>query len=1109
MSHLPTGTVTFLFTDVEGHTKLWGQYPEAMKEALARHDALLRNAIEAREGYVFTTAGDAFCAAFATAPEALEAALDAQLALAGESWGETGPLRVRMGLHTGRAEERDGDYFGSSVIRTGRLMSIGSGGQVLVSLATEELIRDHLPEGVHLQDLGDHRLKDLTRPEHVFQLVAADLDDDFPTLKSLDAFPNNLPIQLTNFIGRTTEIAEVKGLLDTARFITFTGPGGTGKTRLSLQVAADVLDAFADGVWWVELAPLTMPDLVPQAVMTVLGLQEQPGSAALATLTDYLRDKDLLLILDNCEHLVEACAQLADALLRACPTLRLLASSREALGMAGEQTFPVAPLSLPEREHLPPIETLTQYETVQLFIDRAVAVQPRFKVTNENAASLASVCHHLDGIPLAIELAAVRVKVLSVEQIDARLNTRFKLLTGGSRTAAPRQQTLRAAIDWSYDLLSEAEGVVLGRLSVFAGGWTLEAAETVCADDRIEAYEVLDLLTGLVDKSLVQVIEPEAQGEEMRYRFLETIRQYARDKLKEADEEKHLRDRHLRFFLALGEKVEGAMEGADAREQRRRLKMDLDNLRSGLEWGLEEQGDPQEGARLAGALWRRWIQWEYVSEGRGWMEKAMEGSDGAPAKVRAKIIGGAGRLAFVQGDFIAGTPRMEKSREMYRDLDDKKGVADVTRSLGWAALNQHSLGSAIAHFEESLAQYREVEDQPNVNRVLGDLAEAAMMGGDLAYGRSLAEELLSTSREMEDQRGIIRALGLLGEMALQQSDYAAASRYFEEVVQIRREVDDKEGIARGLGELAKVAVQQGACIKAHNLLAESLAFFREQGSHKAEIVKLLFEMGDLALAQGDYARARELLSEGGEIDRQTDRTWNRVWTKLAIGEVSFAEGDLDTARTLYEESQAIARKMGNKWALAWGYRGLGWLAATQGDYEVARKLHGACLTLLRELEHKDAIAGQLGELGTVVLEHGEYAGAQALYEESLVLRREVGNREGIAGLYGKLGAVALRQGDDAKARELCEESLSMCRETGGKWALADALGNLGMVVQQQGDYVRAIDLYQESLTLRTGMGDNRTVEYPRAVENERRTGIADKRGIVECQEKLDQINREE
>ena len=567
MPDLPTGTVTFLLTDIERSTHLWEQHPEAMPAALARHEVLVSEVVQEHGGVVVKSRGegDSLFAAFARAVDAVVAAGALQQVLHAEPWPEGLVLRTRLAVHTGDAELRAGDYYGAAVNRCARLRAIAFGGQTLLSLATQELVRDRLPVGATLRDLGEHRLRDLVRPERVFQLDVPGVPTELRPLRSLEAFPNNLPVQLTSFIGRERELAEVKQLLEHHRLVTFTGAGGTGKSRLSLQVAADLMDAYPDGVWLVELAPLTDPRLVPGAVADVLGLREEAGRPLLGTLADVLRTKALLLILDNCEHLIGACAELAEALLRQSTQLRILASSREALGIAGEQPFRVPSLSLPDPRRLssttPDLATaLSQSEAVRLFIDRVVTIQPHFHVTNRNAPAVAQICHRLDGIPLAIELAAARVKVLPVEQIASRLDDRFRLLTGGSRTALPRQQTLRALIDWSYDLLSETERTLLRRLSVFAGGWTLEAAEAVCAGDGVDEYDVLELLTHLVDKSLAL---PEEHDGDVRYRLPETVRQYARDRVLEAGEAAPLAERHLAYCLAFSERAEPELWGSN------------------------------------------------------------------------------------------------------------------------------------------------------------------------------------------------------------------------------------------------------------------------------------------------------------------------------------------------------------------------------------------------------------------------------------------------------------------------------------------------------------------------------------------------------------------
>lgn len=607
-SNFPHGTVTFLFTDIEGSSQLWEQHPAAMQAALARHDSLLRNIIAAHGGHVFKTTGDGLHAAFAHASDSVAASLACQQAVVRETWtGLPRPLTVRMGLHTGEAELREGDYFGSTMNRAARMLSIAGGGQTLLSSATAELVRDQLPPGAALHPLGEHRLKDLIRPEHIFQLNAPGLPAAFPPLRSLNTLPNNLPVQLTTFIGREHQMAEAKRLLATTRLLTLTGPGGTGKTRLSLQMAADVLDAFPDGVWLVELAPLSDAALVPQTVASTWSVREQPGRPLLETLSDYLRAKSLLLILDNCEHLIDACAQLAETLLRACPHLKLLPSSREALGVAGETAYRVPSLSLPDPHQPLSVESLSRYEAAQLFVDRARAVQPHFSLTAHNLSAVAQICQRLDGIPLALELAAARVKLFAVEQIALRLDDRFRLLTGGSRTALPRQQTLRALIDWSYDLLPVAERGALARLSVFAGGWTFGAAEAVIGP------EALDLLSHLVDKSLV-VVDELAEAPETRYRLLETIRQYARDKLLESGEAPMVRDRHLRHYLLVAEVAEPKLEGPEMLPALNQLEAELDNIRAALEWTLDRS--PQAAVQLAARLTFFWQRRGHVPEGR-------------------------------------------------------------------------------------------------------------------------------------------------------------------------------------------------------------------------------------------------------------------------------------------------------------------------------------------------------------------------------------------------------------------------------------------------------------------------------------------------------------
>ncbi len=625
-SVIPSGTVTFLFTDIEGSTKVALEHREIWNTLQERHHSILRSAIQAHNGYVFQIIGDAFCAAFHIASDAIAAALDAQQRLQAENWGQT-PIKVRMGINTGSAQaganaDGSGGYTGySTLVRTQRVMSTAYGEQILISNTSAGLLLGELPAGVTLRDMKEHRLKGLLNPEHLWQAVAPGLAQDFPALQTLNSIPNNLPIQVTSFIGRENEIAEIKNLVDHNRLVTLTGSGGVGKTRHSLQVGAELLDIFTDGEWLVEFASVSDPELVPHTVASVLNVRANEGRTLITALGDYLQGKKILLILDNCEHLVEACARLSDVLLRTCPGLKILASSREALGIAGEVTYRVSSLAMPDVRHLPPFESLVQYDSVRLFIERAQAVKSDFLVTKENSPAVAQICFRLDGIPLAIELAAVRVKGLSADQISKRLDSRFQLLTGGSRTALPRQQTLRAAIEWSYGLLSISERVLLRRLTVFIGDWTLEAAEAVCAQPDpsmsslgsilslpaqnqaaqteagqvIATAEVMDLLLRLVDKSLIVA---EEEGGQARYHMLETIQHFALEKLLESNEEELMRARHLEFFLGFSEQAETKLSSPEQYIWTRQMGAEYANLQAALEWA-RNVGSSQPALRLA------------------------------------------------------------------------------------------------------------------------------------------------------------------------------------------------------------------------------------------------------------------------------------------------------------------------------------------------------------------------------------------------------------------------------------------------------------------------------------------------------------------------------
>jgi predicted ATPase/class 3 adenylate cyclase len=641
--------VTFLFTDIEGSTRLWESAPEAMRTALARHEMIVRGAIEAHGGYVFATSGDGFAAAFARPPDAIAAAQEAQAGLGSEAWPEAAVLRVRMGLHTGVVEERDGNYFGPAVNRAARLMALAHGGQVVASQATADVVADTLPPEVMLVDLGEHLLRDLSRREHIFQVEAPGLGSEFPPLRSPDVLPGNLPLQPTSFVGRSDDVRDVGEALGRAHLLTVTGVGGVGKTRLAVQVAADLLPTFSDGAWLCELAAAGDADTLAQVVASTLGVAQRAGRSLERSIVEFLRSSHLLLVLDNCEHLLDASGRLAAAILADCPGARVLATSREALAVPGEQVWPLRSLDLPEPSG--GSEVAAGSGSVRLFCDRAAGARPGFALSEANTAAVIEICRRLDGMPLAIELAAARVTAMTPGEIAGRLDERFRLLTGGRRTAVERHQTLRAAVDWSYSLLSEVEARVFDRLAVFSGGFTMAAATAVVTGDDIEGWDIVDAVGGLVAKSMVMA-EPGA-GEHTRYQLLETLRQYGRERLDEHGESDRWRRGHARHFADFAAEVGRGLRGRDEFAWREQLMADLDNLRSAVVWGLDTSVEDDEQTAVATIAWLG-NEASMRTTGIGtWAEHALPALDGSTPGYRSAVLGTASGEAMFRGDLDA------------------------------------------------------------------------------------------------------------------------------------------------------------------------------------------------------------------------------------------------------------------------------------------------------------------------------------------------------------------------------------------------------------------------------------------------------------------------
>jgi predicted ATPase/class 3 adenylate cyclase/DNA-binding CsgD family transcriptional regulator len=779
---LPAGTVTLLFTDVAGSIRLWEADREAMAEASARHNRIVREQIEAAGGHVFARVGEAFRAVFADCSAALASAVAVQLAMDAEPWPPGSAIRVRMALHSGACVERDGDYFGPVVNRGARLLAAGHGGQILVSGAASELLTGRLPGGIVLRDLGEHHLRDLGRPARVFQVTGPGLAEAFGPLRSLDhpALRHNLPSQATSFVGRATELAELRSLVaGGSRLVTIAGPGGIGKSRLALQLAAEALDGAGDGVWLVELAPVAEPELVDRTVAAVLGVREEPGRPMLDTLVDAVGDRYLMVVLDNAEHVLGAAAKLADAIMRSCPRACLLVTSREPVGIGGEIVFRVPPLPVPPADLAAP-GPLAAFESVQLFAERAALHRQGFALDAGNAAAVAAVCVRLDGIPLALELAAARLGSLSVPEISSRLDQRFRLLTGGSRTALPRHQTLRALIDWSYDLLNPEEQIMLDRLSVFAGGWTLTAAEAVGARGDTGEWQVLDQLAALVDKSLVQAEDVHGST---RYRLLETVRQYAAERLarRAGAELDETRAAHRDHYLALVETAGRYLRGPDEARWLDRLEAEFDNIRAALAFSIADPGGGEPGLRLAAGL-----RWFCNMRGRAGevldaLNALLDRPDARrPTRTRARALTVSCHLLNHFGDDSTIPLLAGEVLSIARDLADHALTADALSQLCWFRFEQGDLPAARAQIDEAVALARTTGDPRLIADLLGRRAVFKGEAGDLDAAFADNQESLALSRAAEDNYRLAITLANLGVYELAAGEVRAARAHLQE-----------------------------------------------------------------------------------------------------------------------------------------------------------------------------------------------------------------------------------------------------------------------------------------------------------------------------------------
>ena len=886
MTALPTGTVTFLFTDIEGSTRLLEAGQEAYRAALSRHDALLRAAMTAHGGGVVKQTGDGFSVAFSSPTAAVRAALDTQVALHGEPWGEAGPVRVRIGLHTGEVELRpDGEYFGQPLHRCARLMDSAHGGQVVVSAITAALVGESLPPGAWLKDLGEHRLRDLVRTERIYQLALDGLPADFPPLRTLTAIPNNLPMQATAFIGREQQLQAVRTTLLRAdtRLVTLTGPGGTGKTRLALQVAADLLDSFQDGVYFVALASVTDPELVASSIAQALDIREVAGRSIATSLGDALRQKRLLLVLDNFEQVADAAPVVAE-LLQAATDLKILVTSRFVLHVYGERELSVPPLALPDRRAAPSAAHLAQFEAVHLFVDRAQAARADFALVDENAAAVAEICQRLDGLPLAIELAAARVRALPPRAMLQRMERRLPLLTGGARDLPARQRTLRDTIAWSYELLAPEEQALFRRLAVFRG-CTLESAETVCAGDppRPGATSValppLDLLVldgveSLVEKSLLR--QNEASDGQPWYSMLETVREYALERLEESGESGAIHRRHALAALRLAESGESELYGPDQSTWLARLDREHDNLRAALRW-CEDGGYAEPALRLAVALWWFWSLHGHLEEGLEHLARLLQrfrlppGASTTRTELHARAVYAAGMLAAWQGDHAVARQR----------------------------------------HQESLALRREIGEPTGIFTALEGLATAACFRGDYVAARRYMEEAMALVRDLDDTTAFANAMNLLGNISVELGQLDAARAYYEEsFANFDKSRDPQYRTLNGaMLSIAGVVLDQGEYDEAHTLATRALNGSQQTGNWRMAAVARS-TLGGIALAQGDHAAAGEHLSAAIATQHELGDIAGISQVLERFVELAAAQGQLESALRLAAAATALHDRTG-------------------------------------------------------------------------------------------------------------------------------------------------------------------------------------------------------
>jgi predicted ATPase/class 3 adenylate cyclase/DNA-binding CsgD family transcriptional regulator len=964
VSNLPTGTVTLLLADVEGSTRLWETQPEEMAAGVALLDSVLSEVVAKYDGVrpVEQGEGDSFVVAFALASDAVACALELQRA-------PLAPIRLRIGVHTGEIQLRDeGNYIGPTINRTARLRDLAHGGQTVLSGATEPLVLDRLPEGVWLTDLGAHPLRDLPRPERVVQLCHPDLVNEFSPLRASKAIAgNNLPIQLTSFVGRDADLTQLRELLAQNRLVTLTGAGGVGKTRLAVQVAARMGGDFDDGAWYVDLAPLTDPELVAVTAARALGLPDQPGRSTMDTLLRFVHDRQLLVVLDNCEHLLDASAELVVALLGAAPGLTVLATSREAIGVAGEVSWRVPSLSLAD-------------EAVELFSDRACRARPGFTVSDDNAALVGEICARLDGLPLAIELAAARVRALTLAEILESLHDQFRLLTGGARTAVRRQQTLRASVDWSHALLTEPERVLLRRLAVFPGGFDLDAAQAAAGSGEVARYQVLDQLTLLVDKSLV--VADDSVGR-TRYRLLETVRQYALEKLGESGEADAVRSRHRDYYTALVAPLD-APTGTDYEQRVEQADIEIDNLRAAFGWSREHSGI-EDALVLASALQPLWQARGRIREGLTWFDTALADANAQHSQVAAAVRARALADSAVLGLWVGAADSPDQAQEalaIAREVDDPALLARTLTACAYVAGYFASAEAARAYSAEALGLARASGDRWRLSQILIAQAAVALAAGDPIALRAAAEEGWDLAEAIGDQLSSRQCRYYHGWALLLQGDLAGAVTQFAAVAAEAAAAHDEFSSADSLA-LQGVALawqgETGAARVAADAAADAATGLggMAAGLAHSALGFAALAAGDLETAQDANEKARQHIGELPAL---------AAVVRVFGAQAALAGGDLVAARRGADDAVAIT--IG--WWLTWALTTRAQVATAQGEPEQAERDAHDALAMAASLQAYLGVADTLEYLATLAGDGGSHRDAARLYGAAHAIRQRVG-----------------------------------------------------------------------------------------------------------------------